>query len=133
MSRLWLPMLTTPGLHHRPAGQRARGATWGNNQMRLGSELNDEMLKVRARFTSERWQEFKRDMKYFSDTMGEADYLASLQDHGGDATLAWLVPAHLLLGHLHASEATLTATALIDPLLILLLFFVIARTFGLRA
>jgi hypothetical protein len=104
----------------------------GNNQMRLGSDLNNEMLKVRARFTPERWQDFKRDMKYFSDTMGETDFLASLQGHGSDATLAWLVPAHLLLGHLSASEATLTTTALIDPLLILLLFFVIARTFGLR-
>jgi len=103
-----------------------------DNQMRLGSELADEMLKVRERFSPERWQEFKRDMKYFSDTMGEADFLASLQDHGSDATLAWLVPAHLLLGHLNASEANLTVTAIIDPLLILLLFFVIARTFGLR-
>jgi len=34
--------------------------------------------------------------------------------------------------HLPASEGVLTATGLIDPLLILLLFFVIARTFGLR-
>jgi hypothetical protein len=121
----------TPGFTtDRLANLRVRDL--GNNQMRPGSELNDEMLKVRARFSPERWQEFKRDMKYFSDTMGEADFLASLQDRGGDATLAWLVPAHLLLGHLSASEATLTATALIDPLLILLLFFVIARTFGLR-
>ncbi|HJX66201.1 MAG TPA: discoidin domain-containing protein [Polyangia bacterium] len=121
----------TPGFTtDRLASVRVRDLR--DNQMRLGSELKDEMLKVRERFSPERWQEFKRDMKYFSDTMGEADFLASLQDHGSDATLAWLVPAHLLFSHLSASEATLTATALIDPLLILLLFFVIARTFGLR-
>jgi len=87
---------------------------------------------VRARFSPERWQDFKRDMKYFADTMGEADYLASLQEHGGDATPAWILPAYLLFSHLPAKEWTLTATGLIDPVLILLLFFVIARTFGLR-
>jgi hypothetical protein len=58
--------------------------------------------------------------------------MASLQDHGGDATPAWILPAYLLFSHLPASEATLTATGLIDPLLILLMFFIIARTFGLR-
>ena len=103
-----------------------------DNRMRTGSDLADELLKARARFTPERWQEFKRDMKYFADSMGEADFMASLQDHGGDATPAWILPAYLLFSHLPASEAVLTVTALIDPLLILLLFFVIARTFGLR-
>jgi hypothetical protein len=103
-----------------------------DNQIRTGGQLANELSKVRARFSSERWQKFKRDMKYFSDAMGEGDYLASLQDHGGDATPAWILPAHLLLGHLPANEGTLTVTGLIDPALILLLFFVIARTFGLR-
>jgi len=121
----------TPGFSpDRLASVRVRDLR--DNQMRTGSELADELLKVRARFTPERWQEFRRDMKYFADTMGEADYMASLQDHGGDATPAWLVPAYLLFSHLPASEGVLTVTALIDPLLVLLLFFVIARTFGLR-
>ena len=103
-----------------------------DNQMRTGGELADEMSRVRSRFSAERWQDFKRDMKYFSDTMGEADYLASMQEHGGDATPAWILPAYLLFSHLPASKATLTVTGLIDPLLILLMFFVIARSFGLR-
>jgi hypothetical protein len=103
-----------------------------DNQMRTGGELADEMSRVRSRFSAERWQDFKRDMKYFSDTMGEADYLASMQEHGGDATPAWILPAYLLFSHLPAGKATLTVTGLIDPLLILLMFFAIARTFGLR-
>ena len=121
----------TPGFSpDRLANVRVRDLR--DNQMRLGSELADEMSRVRARFSPERWQEFKRDMKYFADTMGEADYMAGLQEHGGDATPAWILPAYLLFSHLPASEATLTATGLIDPLLILLMFFAIARTFGLR-
>jgi len=103
-----------------------------DGQIRTGRELMDEMTKVRERFSPERWQEFRRDMRYFADAMGEGDYLASMQGHGGDATPAWILPAYLLFSHLPAGEGTLTATALIDPLLILLLFFVMARTFGLR-
>ena len=121
----------TPGLaRDRLANVRVRDLREG--PMRLGSELVDEMTKVRARFSSERWQEFRIDMKYFEDTMGEADYLAGLQEHGGDATPAWILPGYLLFSHLSASAGTLTATALIDPLLLLFLFFVVARTFGLR-
>ena len=121
----------TPGLaRERLANVRVRDLRDG--PMRLGSELIDEMTKVRARFSPERWQEFRRDMKYFADTMGEADYLAGLQEHGGDATPAWILPASLLFSHLPASAGTLTATGLIDPLLLLLLFCVVARTFGLR-
>jgi len=103
-----------------------------DNQIRMGSDLAGEMSSVRARFSPERWQEFRRDMKYFADAMGEADYLAGLQEHGGDATPAWILPAYLLFSHLPASEGTLTVTGLIDPLLLLLMFFAIARTFGLR-
>ena len=121
----------TPGFGpDRLASVRVRDLR--DNQMRMSGELSGEMSRVRARFTPERWQEFRRDMKYFADSMGEADFMAGLQEHGGDATPAWILPAYLLFSHLPASEATLTATGLIDPLLILLLFFVIARTFGLR-
>ena len=66
------------------------------------------MSRVRSRFSAERWQEFKRDMKYFSDTMGEADFMASMQEHGGDATPAWILPAYLLFSHLPASPGSLT-------------------------
>ena len=121
----------TPGFGpDRLASVRVRDLR--DNQMRMAGDLSGEMSRVRARFTPERWQEFKRDMAYFADSMGEADYLASLQEHGGDATPAWILPAYLLFSHLPAGEGVLTATGLIDPLLILLLFFVIARTFGLR-
>ncbi len=101
-------------------------------EMRTGAEVADELPKIRARFTPERWEEFKRDMKYFSDTMGSADYLASMQDHGGNATPVWLLPAYLLFKGTPASETVLTLAGLIDPVLVLFLFFMLYRTFGLR-
>ena len=102
------------------------------SEIRSGSELASELPAIRSRFTPERWDQFRRDMKYFSDTMGRDDYLGSLADHGGNATPAWILSAYLIFKNAPASELTLTLAGLIDPVLVLLFFLVLARTFGTR-
>ncbi len=102
------------------------------NEMRYAPEVADELAQVRARFTPTRWYAFKQDMLYLQRTMGNADYLGSMQDHGGNATPVWILGAWLLFHDLPASELTLTLAGLIDPALVLLLFFVVYRSFGLR-
>ncbi|HXI59595.1 MAG TPA: hypothetical protein VNO55_26185 [Polyangia bacterium] len=104
-----------------------------DNHMRTVSELVDEIQGVRSRFTPQRWEEFRKDMRYFQDVMGRDDYLGSLQDHGGNATPVWILQAHALFRKAPASETTLTLSGLIDPLILLATFIVIGRTFGLRA
>ena len=64
--------------------------------------------------------------------MGARAYRDAYHDHGGNATPVWMLQAYVLWGHAHASDRVLLTTALVDPLLLLLLFFVIGRTFGLR-
>ncbi|HEX3694733.1 MAG TPA: hypothetical protein VH374_05020 [Polyangia bacterium] len=104
-----------------------------DNHMRTVSEIVPEIQGVRSRFSPERWEEFKKDMRYFQDVMGANDYLGSLQDHGGNATPVWIMQAYALFRHAPASETTMTLSALIDPLLLIITFIVIGRTFGLRA
>jgi hypothetical protein len=103
-----------------------------NNEMRTVSEVLPEVEQVRHRFSPHRWEQFKVDMKYFQDLMGPGQYLGSLTDHGGNATPVWLLTAHLLFRWTAASEGVLTASALLDPLLLALMFYAIARTFGTR-
>lgn len=102
------------------------------NEVRRAPEVVDQLEHIRARFTPARWQEFRRDMRYFMDTMGR-DYLGSMQDHGGNATPVWVLGAWLLFRSLPASEWTISLAGLIDPVLLLLLFACIARSFGLRS
>ena len=64
--------------------------------------------------------------------MGSSAYLGTVTDHGGNATPAWIVIAHLLFSSAPASEGALFAMALIDPLLLGLCFLCIARSFGVR-
>jgi hypothetical protein len=97
-----------------------------------GPEAAAKLPEIRARFSPERWEEFKKDMKYFIDTMGPRDYIGSMSDHGGNATPVWMLPAWLLYRNLPASELTLGLAGLIDPVLLLIFFVVLARTFGLR-
>lgn len=97
------------------------------------TRVTDVEWKIRAvqkRFSPERWQEFKRDMRYFRQSMGVQDYLSSITDHGGNATPVWFMVARALFAHANASNATLLATALIDPLLLLLMFLAIGRAYG---
>ena len=103
-----------------------------DNHMMNGVEAAPRLDSIRARFAPERWAEFKRDMKYFIDTMGSSAYLGSMRDHGGNATPVWLLSAWLIYRDLPANEWTLGAAGLIDPVLLLLFFIVLARTFGLR-
>jgi hypothetical protein len=121
----------TPGFDPSQLG-KVRLRDLRDAEMRSGTEVAGELPKIRARFTPERWEEFKRDMKYFSDTMGGADYLGSMQDHGGNATPVWILPAHFLFKYFPASELVISLAGLIDPMLVLFLFFVLWRTFGLR-
>jgi len=101
-------------------------------EIRTGTEVASQLPAIRARFSPERWEEFKRDMKYFSDTMGGQDYLGSMQDHGGNATPVWILPAYFIFKGMPASELVISLAGLIDPVLVLFFFFVLWRTFGLR-
>ena len=103
-----------------------------DSEMRSGAELADELPKMRARFTPERWEEFKRDIKYFTETMGDRDFLGGMVDHGGNATPVWVLPAYFIFRHAPANEWTLSLAGLIDPLLVLFFFFMVWRAFGLR-
>ena len=94
------------------------------------SEVEWKIRAVKQRFSPARWQEFKRDMRYFRQTMGVQDYLSSLTDHGGNATPVWFTMARLLFFRTYANHATLFVTALLDPLLLLLMFLAIFRAYG---
>ncbi|HEY3595794.1 MAG TPA: hypothetical protein VGL13_18035 [Polyangiaceae bacterium] len=96
------------------------------------ADVGDEIQEVRQRFSPERWSLFKSDMRYFRQQMGSDDYLGSMTDHGGNATPVWLAIASILYSHTTASNETLLAGAVLDPLLLTIMFVMIWRTFGIR-
>jgi hypothetical protein len=102
------------------------------HRVRRVADVAIEMIAVKVRFSPERWEEFKKDVRYFHENMGGRDFLGNMTDHGGNATPVWLAIAHLLYANTEASNRTLLWGAILDPLLLLLLIVVVWRTFGIR-
>ena len=102
-----------------------------HQMMRVG-ECQDLIKGIKERFSPDRWRAFREDMRYFRETMGVHDYLGTLSDHGGNATPVWIAIAHIIFARTHAGNTTLLVGAALDPLLLLLMFVVVGRTFGLR-
>jgi hypothetical protein len=92
----------------------------------------ESIERVKARFTPARWEAYKRDARYFRDTMGTGDYLVYMQDMGGNATPVWIAIAKLLFNAVPPSDGAFLVTALVDLALLLAAFVAIGRTFGLR-
>jgi hypothetical protein len=109
-------------------GQELRGL--GDHRLKRVRDIKDDILQVRTRFTDERWAEFKKDMNFFMDVQGP-EYLSTLTDHGANATPVWVFFARLLMAHAPASEGLLTATGLVDGVLLLLMAGALWWAFGL--
>lgn len=92
----------------------------------------DHVEAVRARFSPERWAQFKEDMKYFRAAMGDGGFLGSMNDHGGNATPVWFMGARVLFGFLPASDFALWVGVVADVLLLLLGFAALWWAFGPR-
>lgn len=103
-----------------------------DHRMRRVEEVRDQVVAVKERFSPERWESLKEDMRYFWETMGPRSYLGSMRDHGGNATPFWLALAHLMFAKTQASNEVLLWAALLDPLLLLGLFAAMWRAFGVR-
>lgn len=93
----------------------------------------EKIETIKQHFTPERWQEYKRDARYFRDMMGQGDYLHYMLDFGGNATPVWIGIAHFLFSTFEASTTGFLLTGLLDPLLFLITFGAIWRCFGFRS
>ena len=82
-------------------------------RMRTVGELSDEIAKVRQNFSPERWDAFKRDISFFRAAMGP-DFLTTPGRPRRQRAAGLGLVARLFLGHVTASETSLTLAGLID-------------------
>jgi hypothetical protein len=103
-----------------------------NHRITRVDQVKQQIMDIPKRFSKERWEEFKTDMRYFRQTMGIGDYLGSMKDHGGNATPVWTAIAHIIFAGTMASNSTLTLGAMLDPVMLIIAFAAIWRSFGVR-
>ena len=94
---------------------------------RAAVEAPDECVR---RFTPARWQQFVADVAWFSRDTPRGYWFRMQQDHGFNAPPSWAVAGGLLTGMTDAGPRTQAVLALIDPLLLCVMFGSIGWAFG---
>jgi hypothetical protein len=92
-----------------------------------------ELTAVRERFGDARWQSFVTDHSDYLDNTPPRLWRVIRSDHGYNSTPAWTFVARLFDARLPTTNATLTAFAALDLLLVGAMFALVFRTYGYRA
>jgi hypothetical protein len=101
-----------------------------NNRKVAPSSLEDHRQEVKARFSKERWRSFVVDHQFFMDNAGANYFKGMRRDHGFNPTPSWTFVARIFSSTLPLSRASLVGVALLDPMLLILMFYIFWRTFG---
>jgi len=92
----------------------------------------EHKAEVRARFSAERWRSFVEDNRHFLES-NDLDYLRQIRtDHGYNPTPTWTFVARLADRFVPASRGNLELLGAIDPILLLVTFVIVFRTYGRR-
>ncbi len=102
-----------------------------NFEMYPVQKVFDDAERIKGRFTPERWVEFKADWTEMSRR--PMNWNAALADHGNSNSPAWSLIVHPLTSLVSPTVAGQTLLALLDPLLMLAMFWLLFKTFGVRA
>jgi hypothetical protein len=86
----------------------------------------------RDRFTAERWESFKQDVKFFRSSSNLQYWNDMQKDHGYNPPPVWTVAGHVLASLHPASDGYLKVLACIDPLFFIGIFWAIYWAFGYR-
>ena len=105
-------------------------ATYKRVHIRQLLQQSDE---VKARFSSERWLQFRLDAEYFRERL-DTHYGKVLLDHGFNPTPVWALGGGWLAKQVPAgSPGGILGLCLLDPVILLLSCLMVAWAFGLRA
>jgi hypothetical protein len=118
---------TRPNLDLQPWARDLR-----TNEVVPTPEILAHGREVMERFTPARWRAFAADNDYYVRTLQWGYLTAVRMDHGYNPTPTWTFVARLFGLGAATDRGTLGALGLLDPLLLLVLFGFIARTYGAR-
>jgi hypothetical protein len=86
--------------------------------LQRGVPTAEELAAYPKRFSSERWDSFKKDARWFRSHLSNAEYERALNDHGYNATPVWTLLGSLFVSSEPLNTNRVFAIALIDYLLL---------------
>lgn len=103
------------------------------HQFVLISDIENQIRQTKAKFTPERWQAFKQDMRFFENIFGTRTYIDVMtHDNGANGSPAWMTIAYPFFAHSIASAELFKFTAILDPLLFAIGFLSLGWAFGIN-
>ena len=103
-----------------------------NNELKRGSPALLDPLSCRSHFSDDRWGAFSHDVRWFHDAVSPEKWLEMAADHGYNASPVWNMVGGLLASTGPVSWWQLRAIALIDPVLLVIMWAVVWWAFGWR-
>jgi hypothetical protein len=100
------------------------------NRMTTAADVVAHPERCKARFSAERWSDFKTDVAFFRARFPDADWQNVTGDHGFNASPVWLLAAHPLAGDDPVTITRLGVLASIDIVLMLAAFAALVWAFG---
>ena len=119
------------GLREQVAGRYLRDLA--SNQITPAAAAIEHPEACTAHFSPPRWAEFQRDIAWFRDRLPPRRWQAIQTDHGYNATPVWTALGGSLASRFPASDRSILALRLIDPLLLAGMWAAVTLTFGWRA
>ncbi len=104
-----------------------------SNQLVSAAAAIEHPEACTARFTPERWESFARDIGWFRSHVPPRRWQAMQTDHGYNATPLWTALGGWLANRAPASDRSIFALRLIDPLLLAAMWLAVTLAFGWRA
>ena len=104
-----------------------------SNVLRSTQEILAEPEKCKGHFSAERWLGFKHDIDFFRSRAPGKLWAVIQLDHGYNPTPVWGILGTTLASTGPASTSQLRVLALLDPLLLLVMWACVGWAFGWRA
>ncbi|MBW2269002.1 MAG: hypothetical protein JRH16_10510 [Deltaproteobacteria bacterium] len=114
----------------RSAGRRLRNLE--TNVVESADAVLEAPDRCTQHFSAERWRAFQADLSWFRDRPNPRRWRVLQLDHGYNATPVWGLFGGALAAGAPASDRKILTLRLIDPVLLLLAFGCVWRSFGWR-
>ncbi len=110
-----------------------RGRRVRNLETNLEEEPKYDVDECRRRFGDERWEVFKQDLVWFRSKVPPKIWAIMLMDYGYNPTPVWGILGRALASTGGASDAQISVLMAIDPILLVVMWIIVWRTFGWKA
>jgi hypothetical protein len=105
----------------------------GTNELQRGRDIVRHPAECTSHFSQARWEMFKHDVAWFRSHRTSDEWSIAQVDHGYNGTPVWGIAGTLLAGSAAVTDRQVLGLALLDPVLIVVMWAFVWWAFGWRA